>query len=298
MEWIGGINRRAAAKPKPDSTMHTLLKTIGWIALFYLIWCLALFFLQRRMLFPRDVLPSDMDAAAPPGQVEIQWLATAAGKVETWYLPPRSAGPQPAPAVIFAHGNAELIDFNPPELQPLIHKGFAVLLVEYPGYGRSAGNPSQQSITEVMIAAYDMLIADQRIDADRIVFFGRSLGGGAVCALSIHRPAAAMILVSTFTSVRDMAMRYLVPPIFVRDPFDNRTALQQYEGPVLLIHGRRDTIIPFSHAQRLKKAASNATLVAYDCGHNDLPPDPQHYWQTIFDFLERSIQMEPSGVTS
>jgi len=268
--------------------MPTLLKTLGWIALIYLIWCLTLFLLQRRMIFPREILEPGADAASPPGRVEVQWLTTEAGRSETWLMPPQETGSEAWPAVIFAHGNAELIDFNSAELEPLTRRGVAVLLVEYPGYGRSEGRPSQKNITAVMTAAYDMLAADRRIDANRLVFFGRSLGGGAVCALADRRPAAAIILVSTFTSVRSMAMRYLVPPVFVRDPFDNLSVLQRYDGPVLIIHGKQDTIIPFDHARRLAETASRATLVAYDCGHNDLPPDPQHYWQTIFRFLQRT----------
>lgn len=268
--------------------MQNLLKIIGWIAFFYLVWCLALFLLQRRMIFPRDALAPAMDSIEPPAPVESQWVDTPSGRIETWYLPPQNAGPEPVPAVIFAHGNAELIDFLPSEFEPLTRRGFAVLLVEYPGYGRSEGSPSQESITAAMAAAYDRLGENRRIDPGRIVFFGRSLGGGAVCALSRHRPAAAVILVSAFTSIRSMAARYLAPPFLVRDPFDNRAALRQYQGPVLLVHGRDDQIIPFAHAERLADAAANATLVAYDCGHNDMPPDPQHYWRTIFDFLKQS----------
>jgi len=268
--------------------MHTFLKVVGWIGLFYLIWCLALFLLQRRMLFPRDVFAPAAESIAPPGPVEVRWLTTAAGRTETWFVPPQEAGSKPAPAVLFAHGNAELIDFNIQEIEPLTREGLAVLLVEYPGYGRSQGSPSQKSITEVMVAAYDSLTADERIDSERIVFFGRSLGGGAVCALAEHRPAAAMILVSAFTSVRALAWRYLVPPLFVRDPFDNLAVLRQYPEPVLLIHGKQDTIIPYDHARRLHKAAPNASLVTFDCGHNDLPPDAQRYWRAIFRFLHQA----------
>lgn len=268
--------------------MQVFLKTIGWIALFYLVWCLALFFLQRRMLYPRDVFVPGADFTAAPGHAEVHWLSTDAGRVETWLLLPSIAPPaSPAPAVIFAHGNAERIDFNVDEVEPLTRSGLAVLLVEYPGYGRSEGSPSQENITAAMVAAYDMLAADGRIDPGRIVFFGRSLGGGAVCALADRRPPAAMVLVSTFTSVRSMAKRYLVPPLFVRDPYDNLAVLRRYPGPVLIIHGKKDTIIPFDHARRLATAAADASLVAYDCGHNDLPPDPAHYWQAIFDFLQR-----------
>ena len=74
-----------------------------------------------------------------------------------------------------------------------------------PGYGRSAGSPSEKSITEAFLAAYDAITTRDDVDPSQVILFGRSLGGGAVCALSKYRPIKALILMSTFTSVRSMA---------------------------------------------------------------------------------------------
>ena len=95
-----------------------------------------------------------------------------------------------------------------------------VLLPEYRGYGRSAGSPSQRAITEDLIAFYDLLARRPEVDAQRVVFHGRSLGGGAVCDLARHRKPAAVILMSTFTSMKRMAPRYLVPGFMVERSSD------------------------------------------------------------------------------
>ena len=117
------------------------------------------------------------------------------GKVDAWFIPPFGGGmAAAAPAVIFGHGNGELIDFWPDKLEGFARLGIALLLVEYPGYGSSAGSPSQDSITQIFVAAYDDLVSRKEIDSSRIVFFGRSLGGGAVCALAQRRHSAALIL--------------------------------------------------------------------------------------------------------
>jgi hypothetical protein len=71
----------------------------------------------------------------------------------------------------------------------------------------------------------------------------------------------------------------------VRDPFDNLAALRRYPGPVLILHGRHDPVIPFAHGEALARAATRATLVEYPCGHNDCPPDPQRFWRDIAAFL-------------
>jgi hypothetical protein len=266
--------------------MPPLLKYIFWPLGIYIAYCGFLFLLQRQIMFPRGMIPQPaLTGQKLPGLEKI-WLETDFGKVESWLLPPASGSAAgPAPAIIFGHGNGELIDFWTDDLKGFCRLGFAVLLVEYPGYGRSAGAPSQGSITEAFTAAYDSLTAREDIDSSRIVLFGRSLGGGAVCALSIKRPSAALILMSTFTSARSFAKRYLAPSFLVRDPLDNLAAVEKYPGPILILHGRHDTVIPFSHGTALRKAARKGTLIAYEAGHNDCPPDWNVFWQDVEGFL-------------
>ncbi len=269
--------------------MYGLMKIAAWVLVGYTAYLCLLFFGARHLIFPRSQI------GYPPGQsntgldIEKIWLNISTGKVETWFLPPvadPAAGP--TPVVIFAHGNAELIDFAPLEFKPFTEFGIGVLLVEYPGYGRSEGHPSQKSITETFTAAYDMLISRRDVNPEKIILYGRSLGGGAVCVLAARRPSAAIILTSSFTSIRSMSARYLVPGFLVRDPFDNLAVVKEYAGSILIIHGKHDNIIPFRHGLTLYKAAKNGKLLAYDCGHNDCPPNLDRYWQDVASFLHRT----------
>ena len=223
--------------------------------------------------------------ALQAARIERWWLEASFGKVEAWYLPPAAAA-KPAPAVIFGHGNGELIDYWPNELARFSEMGIGLLLVEYPGYGRSAGSPSQESIAETFVLAYDRLAARTDVDPARIVLFGRSLGGGAVCDLALKRPAAALILMSCFKSVSAFAVRYLAPAFLIRDPFDNLAAVRLYQEPVLVMHGRSDEVIPFSHGQALHAAARNGQMIVYAAGHNDCPPDWAVFWRDVGDFLK------------
>lgn len=265
----------------PAALKYTLI-----VVLTYVGYCALLFSMQRQMMFPRGFIPAPPHSARDIAGLEKIWLDTGVGKVESWYLPP--ATPRngiPAPVVIFAHGNAELIDFWPDELKTFTKFGWGLLLVEYPGYGRSAGRPSQESIMQIFITAYDILTGRKDIDPECIVLFGRSLGGGAVCALAAERPSKALILMSSFTSVRSLAIRYLVPKFLVRDPFDNLEVVRNYKGSILIIHGKNDGIIPYSHGMKLHKAAPHSKLIAYDAGHNDCPPDWRVFWRDIESFL-------------
>ncbi len=265
----------------PSALKYTLI-----VIFVYIAYCGFLFIMQRQMMFPRALIPSPPDSVRHTPGLEIIWLDTGFGKVEAWYFAPTSeAVRRPAPVVIFAHGNAELIDFWPAELKTFTKLGWGLLLVEYPGYGRSAGSPSQESITQIFIAAYDSLAERKDIDSDRIVLFGRSLGGGAVCALAADRPSKALILMSTFTSVRSFATRYLVPKFLVRDPFDNLEVVGNYKEPILILHGEHDSVIPYAHGEALHKAAPHSKFITYDAGHNDCPPDWRIFWKDVASFL-------------
>jgi fermentation-respiration switch protein FrsA (DUF1100 family) len=220
--------------------------------------------LQRRILYPRPAAPSR--APPLPRGSEVVMLGPRAD-VEAWLLRP-PATEKPMPVIIFTHGNGELIDHWVSAFGWLVEAGVGVLLLEYPGYGRSGGSPTQDSITETMLAAYDHLARRPDVDAHRIVAWGRSLGGGAACVLVERRKVAALVLESSFTSVRRMASRLFVPGVLVLDPFDNLAVVEATEIPILVLHGERDEVIPIHHGEELARAAGTE-LIRMPCGHND-----------------------------
>ena len=258
---------------------------------------MAILWLQRSILFPGTHLRGARDAGEGVAGLERLWLSTDEGRVEGWLLPGDGvSAAHPGPAVVYAHGNGELIDDWPDALAPYRRLGVSVLLPEYRGYGRSAGHPSEAAIRADLARFYDLLAARPEVDRTRIVFHGRSLGGGAVCALAAERGApAALILQSTFTSVTDIARSFLVPAFLVRDPFDSRAVVARLHVPTLVVHGRRDRVVPFAHARELVRASPSARLVAYDADHNDCPPDPAPYWREITALLREARVIAPGG---
>lgn len=226
---------------------------------------------------------------APPPFADAQRVAlqTPAGRVDALYLAPRiaPAAGHRAPAVLFAHGNAELIDDFPEWFEVVRPPELAVLLVEYPGYGWSEGEPSAESARETLLLAHDWLTARPEVDPARIIGYGRSLGGGAICTLIGRRPFAALVLSSTFTSLRPLARSMFAPPVLLEDPLDNLAAIKRFDGPVLVLHGTHDEVIPYSHGEELAAAAPRAKLLVYRAGHNDCPPDPARYGEQLEAFL-------------
>ena len=271
-----------------------MVKILSAAVCLYAAYCALMFFAQRQVIFPRYMIPTPAAPDLKALGIEPIWLEASFGKVEAWYLPPK-ASETPSPAVIFGHGNGELIDYWPNELGRFASLGVGLLLVEYPGYGRSAGSPSQASISETFTRAYDLLAARADVDAGRIVLFGRSLGGGAVCDLALKRPSAALILMSAFKSVSAFAVRYLAPAFLIRDPFDNLAAVRRYPGPVLVVHGSHDEVVPFGHGRALHDAAANGKMIVYEAGHNDCPPDWDVFWHDVEEFLQSAGVLAKPG---
>lgn len=235
--------------------------------------------LARKMLFPAPLSPA---VSAGDGRSDVTVVELPSG-AEAWFLAPQGAREQRAPVLVFTHGNGELIDYWLDDFQVPRAWGMAVLLVEYPGYGRSKGSPSESSITKTMIEAHEYLNARDDIDAARIIAYGRSLGGGAAAALARKKPVRALILESTFSSVRERAREMGFPSFVVADPFDVLSVLKTFAGPILGFHGTEDRIVPYRHAQELQAANENYQLITFKCGHNDCPRP----WAEIHSFLQK-----------
>ncbi|MBX3367040.1 MAG: alpha/beta fold hydrolase [Phycisphaeraceae bacterium] len=257
----------------------------------YGVWCTMLFSIQDRMLFPREF--ADV-TGAPVDAERLAITLEDGGEVEAFLSLPQGEGP--FPLVVAFHGNAECVDTMEWMRRAYTSRGRAVLTPEYRGYGRSSGKPSQKAIVADAVQFIDLLLNRPEIDASRIVYHGRSLGGAVAAQVARERPPRAMILESTFTSIASMAAGYGVPPFLVKNPFRTDRVLREYTGPVLLLHGIDDTIIPIEHSRRLAKRApqrdtnpahapATRTLIEMPGGHNDFPVDEAAYWKAIDGFL-------------
>jgi len=246
--------------------------------------------LLRAVLYPKEyALPVRDPGGGVDGLVRMHVDSTD-GEVEGWFLPRTAGEDTGGPAVIFAHGNAELIDYWPEFMQPYRDMGVSVLLAEYRGYGRSKGSPSQERITADFVKFREWLDQRDEVDPTRVLYHGRSLGGGVVAQLTAIHPPAALILESTFTSVMDMASSFMVPRNFISDPYDTLEVVRSLgEVPVLVMHGRRDSVVPYAHGVKLAEAAANSRFETFDADHNDFPGDLDRYWDLIRDFVTENV---------
>jgi pimeloyl-ACP methyl ester carboxylesterase len=246
-------------------------------------------FLHTRHHAHAPTFFSGMRRQAPPKPhgpgIEMLSVTAAGATIESLFLPAKDGAVGPKPLVIFAHGNSALIDDWVTALDGFRERGVGVLLVEYPGYGRSTGLPSEASIREAFDNAFDRIITDARVDSSRVIGFGQSFGGAAICLLAQNRPLRALILMSTFSSLE------IFPeggPTIKRDHFDSVQTVSHYSGPVLVIHGRNDPRIPWQQGQVLAAAAQHSTFKLYDCGHDCWNPDQLPFWRDATPFLAQA----------
>jgi fermentation-respiration switch protein FrsA (DUF1100 family) len=175
--------------------------------------------------------------------------------------------------VLLFHGNAGNISHRLDYAAMFDRLRLSTLLVEYRGYGRSTGSPSEQGTYRDATASWRWLTQTKGVPASDIVLFGESLGGAVAAWLAARERPRALVLASTFTSIPDLAAEfYPFLPVRWLSRFDYNTldALSRVNAPVLVAHSRTDDIIPYSHGERLFAAAREPkSFLELRGGHND-----------------------------
>ena len=181
------------------------------------------------------------------------WLHAADGvKLNAWWV----ESPGSHVATLFLHGNAGNLTHRTNHMLAIREAGSSVLVLDYRGYGRSEGRPSEAGLYADAEAAYEHLLA-AGYTPDRIVLHGESLGTAVAVELASRRPCAGLILEAPFNAAREVARGVLpvLGPMVIRC-FDSRERIKRVHVPLLVIHGDRDTIIPPALGRALFEAAN------------------------------------------
>ena len=251
----------------------------------YVAWVLIFLLGQEFLIF----YGANRFGAPPPGPrdpaIERWWLEIGPEqRVEAWFqLGDGRSADSPGPTVVFFHGNRDGIDARWYVASPWVKTGYSILAVEYRGYTRSAGLPTEPALIADSTAFVERLLKRPEVDPTRIIYQANSLGGGVALGVCEKRLPAALILESVFTNIPDVVDRSGIPPFLCRHTFRNDLRIRGVTCPILISHGSDDWLIPFKHAERLKRAAPHAELVSFDGGHVGYQPN----WPAIQAFLAR-----------
>jgi hypothetical protein len=249
-------------------------------------------FLGRQMLYPAPAFAVPSPPPVPLEEVRLE-LGSGGGEVIGWAFehPPDAERDRPRTAVVFFHGNGEnLATMQLAGLYDDFERlGVHFLAVDYPGYGRSRGTPSEASLVAAGEAGLAWL--ERRFPDSPKAVAGWSLG--AAVAVQVARRQGARVdrlaLLSAWDDLTSLAAahfpRWLVS-MGLPDRYDSLAAAPEIAAPTLMIHGTRDQIIPIVHGERLYAAfGERARMVRVpDAGHNDLLARPV-VWEELARFL-------------
>lgn len=246
------------------------------ISIFEIYLCLLIygfFFSDNLIFYPQPPSYSDR-----PGIIKLKVAGNTS--ISAAYLPAKDA----KFVVLYSHGNAEDVGDLLPLMEMFKERGFSAMTYDYEGYGTSNGKPSEKNVYRDIEAAYDYLIYDLKIDPNRIILLGRSIGSGAAVELALKHKVAGLIIESGCVSAFRIRTRIPLVPF---DKFNNIVKIKKIHCPILVMHGKNDKIIPFWHGQALFNKANPPKMHLWVDGanHNDFPwVAGDGYWKTIKEF--------------
>ncbi len=240
------------------------------------------YFFQSRLIFFPQKTPPGLDQHLNEYEIKI----TSQGcDLYGWFVDKTVA--ETAPLIVYYGGNAEAVSASLEQARENLDAAF--LFMNYRGYGKSHGRPSEQRLLADALAVFDWIVSRQDIDPSRVILLGRSLGTGVAVHVAAHRQVGALILVTPFDSLVNLARKiypFLPVSILLRHRFDSLSVARAIKAPLLAVLAEHDEIIPTANSLNLVNAWGGPvdTLVVKGATHNDISDRPA-YWSGIKEFV-------------
>jgi hypothetical protein len=259
--------------PRKGSVKRKLLRLAIIAVVVYAAFVILLAVFQRRLIYypSRDYegVPSDVSRAYE----DVTFHASDGVKLTGWFVPHGSLDEAAGATALFFHGNAGNISHRLHTIDILHRIGFSVFIIDYRGFGKSAGKPSERGLYLDAEAAWAYLTESRGVPAERIVLIGRSLGGGVAIELASRKNPGALVVESTFTSLVDVArehFRFFPVGLILREKYESIRKIGSVKCPVLILHGTDDELIPIAQGRALFEAANEPKrFIETPGGHNE-----------------------------
>lgn len=262
--------------------MSTLINILKILVIVYLALLFLMAVFQERLIFFRQSL--DRSVATHFQEIEFQ-IERNGISLHGWYVK-KEVG-EPSPLIIYYGGNAEEVSANLMDLDRF--PPGAYLFMNYRGYGKSEGKPTETSLIEDALYVLDWMVENEGVDPKQIILMGRSLGSGVATQVAARRTVGALILVTPFDSLVKVAQsHYPVFPVkaLIRHRFDSVKAAEKIDTPALILMGTTDSIVPNRHSERLAEAWKGpVTKVVIDHADHLNIHLYDEYWSAIHDFV-------------
>jgi len=233
---------------------HALLAPRAWLTASLLVFVFLMFqqLVDRLVYYPMPYPQGDWNLQTQAGAQDL-WLTAQDGiRLNAWWFPK----PGSPFATLFLHGNAGNVTHRIDHADAVQSAGSAILVVDYRGYGKSNGHPSERGLGLDADAGYEAL-RKLGYHPHQVLLHGESLGTAVAVELASRRPCAGLILESPLSSLGDIASTVLplIGPLVARG-FNTKTIIKRVRTPLLVIHGDADEIVPFSQGEAVFAAAT------------------------------------------
>ncbi len=273
-----------------QSRLTKMLWQFGLFILFIIfLWFFFRHLERRNLYFPtREIEGTPNDIGL---KYEDVYFDTEDGvRLNGWFIPANNA----KGTILFCHGNGGNISHRFDSIAIFNKLGCEIFIFDYRGYGRSAGRPNEQGTYLDALAAYEYLTKQKNRKSNRIVLFGRSLGGAIAIDLATKVEASALIVESSFTSTVNIAREiYPFLPVkwIVTMKYDSISKIDSIKIPKLIIHSRDDDLIRFHHGRELfEKAREPKKFLELRGSHNEgFLLMEEEYTKKIGEFLEKYL---------
>lgn len=248
---------------------------ISAILIGYLLVGIALYFLQEKFLFHPETIPADQPLKITQAHEELTLPVTSERLLHITRFP--VADSLRKGVLIYFHGNRGNVERHASRAELFLAQGWEVWMPDYPGYGKSTGPRTEQTIKEEAEIVFKL--ARSRFAVDSIIIYGRSMGSGPASWLASRVDCRRLILESPYTSIPDLMWdyTYIYPTsIMSKYQFNNAEILADVDAPVSIFHGTDDRIISIKHSRRLLRAAParNTLTEIREAAHNNLDEFP------------------------
>jgi len=262
-----------------------LLKILACIiVILYFLVVVLLYIFQTRLIFYPGKLSKDFKFKLGDNDREVFLETSDHEAIHALFF-----GGARAEVILYFHGNAGDLGGWQFVAEDFTAHGYNVLIIDYRGYGKSAGTISENGFYRDAEAAYTFLVQEKGFSPQDIIIYGRSIGTGVAVDLASKHKTRGLILESPYSSLKKLAnekLPLLFPSLYLRFHFNNIQKIKKVECPVILIHGGKDTLIPAAHSERLfKKITGEKKMILIPEGsHNDL-----NSFQEYDEFLEEIL---------
>jgi pimeloyl-ACP methyl ester carboxylesterase len=258
----------------------------------YLAVLVVLLCLEDRLLY--RPAPGSRVWCAPLAELgveEVSLTSSDGTAISAWFMAPPGWRPE-AGAVLLSHGtngNVSTWQRLAGRWQKEVHR--AVLVYDYPGYGKSGGRPSEQGCYAAAECAFAFLTQQKKVPPRQVILVGSSLGSAMATELAVRHDNRLLVLVGAFTSFPDVAQARV--PCYpsrwlVHNRLDNLARIAHIRGPVFLVHGTEDGVVPFWMGQRLHSRAPRPRRFYAIAGHRHSHPHDAAFFAAVRAFLDQT----------